>query len=466
MGSLIPLYNKISDVRDPKVSIVPVLDKWIENGRAVDKDRLLVILKELRKYKRYNHALEISVWMSDKRYYPLTCSDVAIRLDLIAKVHGIEQAEEYFNNVPRELKAPEAYNAFLNCYVHAGLVEKAEAVMQQRNDLGFASSSLSYNVLVKLYYKIGNYEKMETILHEMEKKGIGPDKITYGTQISAYVANSDVKRIEEILTRVETDPEALNWSIYSIAANGYIKAGLVDKALLMLKKSEEQILSAEKKGMAFQCILTQYAKIGKKDEVLRLWEVYKNQQKVYNKGYGSVITSLLKLDDIEGAEKVFEEWESKNLNYDTCVPNCLIAACCRKGLLEKAETLLNRVIEKGGKTDAMTWHFLAMGYLHHNQMQKAVEATKGEITLALSWWRPTKNFAMCLGYLKGKGDLDGAEEIIRLAADKGFIAADTQERLLNYLKDGKSNSEVPLEMKETSDLLAAEENGLESRNML
>ncbi|KAF3441505.1 hypothetical protein FNV43_RR15419 [Rhamnella rubrinervis] len=265
--------------------------------------------------------------------YQIYNGDVALRLDLIAKAHGIEQAEK--------------------------ISGKAEAVMQQMKDLGFA-------------------------------------RFTYGTQIGAYVANFDVKGIEEILKRVEADPEA----------NGNIKAGVVDKALLMLKKSEEQILSAEKKSITFLCILTQYAAIGKKDEVIRLWEVYENQQNVYHMGYISVLASLLKFDDIESAEKIFEEWESKNLSYDIRVPNCLIAAFCRK-----------------------------------------VEATKEEISLAESWWKPTKNMAACLEYLKGKGDLDGADEIIRLAADEGLVCADTRERLLNHIKDGESNSEVPLEMK-------------------
>ncbi|KAF3441504.1 hypothetical protein FNV43_RR15418 [Rhamnella rubrinervis] len=472
--NLDPLYCKISPMGDPKVSIVPVLDQWIEDGRNVDKAALLYMIKELRNFGRYTHALEISTWMSDKRYYPLNNRDVALRLDLIAKVNGIKQAEKYFNNVPRQLKGFEAYNAFLNCYVHAGLVEKAEAIMQQMKDLGFARSSLSYNVLLKLYYKTGNYEKMDIILHEMEKKGIDPDKFTYGIQISAYVANSDVKGIEEVLTRLEADPAALDWSIYSIAANGYKKAGLVDKALLMLKKSEERILSAEKKSIAFQCILTQYAAIGKKDEVIRLWEVYKNQQNVYNKGYICVLASLLKFDDIESAEKIFEEWESKNLSYDIRIPNFLIAAFCRKGLLEKTETLFNRVIEKGGKADAKTWQYLATVYLHHNQMQMAVEATKEEILLAESWWKPTKNFATCLEYLKGKGDLDRAQEIIRLTADKGLVPADTQERLLNYIKGGESNSEAPHEIfgyavdgnEETSELLAEDKDGGDSRSLL
>lgn len=384
------------------------------------------------------------MWMTDKRYYPLTHGHVAVRLDLISKVHGIEQAENYFNNVPIQLKPLEVYGALLNCYARAELVEKAEAVMQQMRDMGFARSILSYNVLLNLYYKTGNYEKMDNLLHEMEEKGIGNDSFTYGIQISAYAARSDEEGILKILTKIETDTELLDWATYSTAANAFIKAGLVDKALSMLKKSEKLILTANKKSEAFEFILTQYAAIGKKDEVLRLWELFNKQVRVYNRGYMCMITSLLKFDDIENAEKIFEEWESRNLSYDIRIPNSLIRDYSRKGLFEKAESLFNRVIEKGGIPDSKMWRYLASGYFKHNQMQKAIEATKQEISVAGSFWRPSKYYlAVFLDYLKRNGDLKGAEEIITLVKDKGFVSLDIHERVLDYIKDGESNSPLP-----------------------
>ncbi|XP_015899696.3 pentatricopeptide repeat-containing protein At2g20710, mitochondrial [Ziziphus jujuba] len=474
-GSLDALYRKISPIGDHKVSIVPVLDKWIHDGRAVDKRRLLGIIKELRHYRRYKHALELSMWMTDKRYYPLTYGDVAIRLDLISKVHGIEQVENYFNSVPRQLKSLEVYGALLNCYAHAELVEKAEAVMQQMRDIGLARSTLSYNVLLNLYYKTGCYEKMENLLHEMEEKGIGQDGVTYAIQISAYAANSDAEGIDKILTRMETDHEVLDWSTYSTAANGCIRVGLLDKGLSMLKKSEELISTAKKKSAAYEHILTQYAALGKKDEVLKLCELFDKNLKVYNRGYISMITSLLKFDDIESAEKIFEVWETQNLNYDIRIPNLLIAAYCRKGLFEKAESLFNRVIDKGGQPDAKTWHYLTALYIKKDQMQKAAEAIKQEMSVVKFFWKPSRDSLVAyLEYLKGKGNLEGAEEIIRLVGDKGFVSVDIQERLLNYIQDVESNSQVLIEIlrnaldgdEEPSELLAVEEEASDSRNML
>lgn len=381
------------------------------------------------------------MWMTDKRYFDLSVREVAIRLDLIAKVHGIEQAENFFNNIPVKLKVLEVYSALLNCYAHVKHVEKAEAVMQKMRDLGLDKTVVAYNVLLNLYHKTGNHEKLDTLMHEMEEKGFNFDRFTFGIRLSAYAAASDVEGIDKILRRMESNPSAcLDWTSYAVAANAYTKTGFVEKALEMLKKSEGLVIS-KRRCTAFNFLLTQYAAIGKKDEVFRLWELYKKtEKKIYSTGYMSVISSALKFDDIDSAEKIFDEWESRELSYDIRVPTYLMSAFSRKGLMEKAETLLNRVMVKGGKPNARMYYFLATGYLQINQTEKGVEAMKKAILVCGPWWKPGKeSFAACLEYLKTKGDVEAAEELIRLLRDKNIVSVDIYDRLMNYIKGNESS---------------------------
>lgn len=427
---------------DHGVSIVPVLDQWIKEGRTVDKEQLRVFIKEMRRYRRFKHALEISMWMSEKRYFILSIRDIAIRLDLISKVHGIEQAENYFNSVPVKLKTLEVYGALLNCYAHEKSVEKAEAIMQKLRDLGLAKTSLSYNVLLNLYYQTGNHEKVDSLMYEMEEKGIECDRYTFGIRLSAYAAAHDIDGMDKILTRMETDVRVvMDWTSYAVAANGYLKAGLVDKAFIMLEKSEGLVKSVKKRRTAYEFLLTQYAATGRKDEVLRIWEVYKKNGKVYNKGYLSVIPSLLKLNDIESAEQIFAEWESQELDYDLRIPNYLIGAYCRNGFVGKAEDLVKKIMLKGEKPDAYTWYYMATGYFQDDQPLKAVEAMREAISVCRPRWKPNQEtLCACLEYLEGKGDLKGVEEFLRLLRDKNIVSSDVYDRLLNYVNNVESNS--------------------------
>ncbi|RWW00717.1 hypothetical protein GW17_00036291 [Ensete ventricosum] len=55
-----PLYRRLSALgRAPAGSVTKTLNKWMREGRAVRATQLMKYVKELRKYNRYSHALEV-----------------------------------------------------------------------------------------------------------------------------------------------------------------------------------------------------------------------------------------------------------------------------------------------------------------------------------------------------------------------------------------------------------------------
>lgn len=314
--------------------------------------------------------------MTDKRYIPLSQVDVASRLRLILRVHGLEQAEKYFNNLPQQLKGFEVYTALLRCYASEKSLEKAESVMQKLRDMGFARTPWCYNILLNLYYHVGSKEKFDVLMREMEEKGFYNDN-TFTIRLNAYAASFDSDGMDSTVEKLESDPRViLKCSTYAVAAHAYLKVGQVNKALEMLKKSEGHIATDKRKKIAFRALIKLYAQAGNKDGLYRIWNMYKNSGKVYNTGYVTMLSSLLDINDIKGAEKIFKEWESTGLYYDFRIPNFLIDAYCRNGNFGKAEALLNEGIGKGGNPNHRTWCHLAGGYFLDNQVPKAVEAMK------------------------------------------------------------------------------------------
>lgn len=377
--------------------------------------------------------------MSDKRYIPLQISDIASRLNLIQRVRGLEQAETYFNTIALEQRGFDVYIALLSCYARENSVEKAESVMQQLRDLGYATNPIGYNVLMNVHYRMGNWQKIDALMNEMEEKGIGHDKFTLSIRLSAYVAASDIEGVDKIMGLLESDPRIdCGCDIYSVAANGYIKLGQVEKAMTMLKKLERLIKFNKRPGMAFHLLLKLYAKTGNKDELYRFWNLYKLKAKIYNKGYICMMSSLIEFKDIEGAEKILEEWESAGLSYDFWVPNFLIDAYCRNGHLDKAKALIYKGISKGGTPTVQTWYYLANGYLMDNQVPKAVEALVKAITVdthRLDSKMMKDKLVTCLEYLEGKGDVDQVDEFISSLRAEGLFSTSVHDKLLNYIAD-------------------------------
>ena len=383
--------------------------------------------------------------MFDKRNFKPKSGYFAIRLDLIGKVNGIEEAESYFDTIPEDLRTEGCYSSLLNCYVRVRDVDKAESIMQKMRHLGFARSSLSRSCLLNLYYQTQNHEKLENLVREMQEDGIKFSNYTFGTLINAYAATSNREGIDKLLAQLEDDPIRslhLDWSLYAIAANGYMKLGLFDKAFNLLKKSEE-LITYKKWKTALTFLMTQYAAIGKKEEAMRLWSLYKKDGKLYSNGYLAIISSVLKFDDFETAENIFEEWESRKLGFDVRILNLMIGAYSRKGNVEAAEAALEWTIMNGGKPNSRTWSYLSSGYLQQSKFSMAVECIKEAISiceLGSRWWTPFQDsLAAIFESLKDKGDVEGAEELVRLLRSKDLLSLDVHNKLMNWIKDVESN---------------------------
>lgn len=380
--------------------------------------------------------------MSEKRFMNLTVGDFAVRLDLIAKVHGIEQAENYFNNISKRMRTIEVFGALLNCYAHGKCVDKADAVMQKIRESGYSIHTINYNVLLNLYYETGNIEKLYALLHEMEEKKIKFDRYTYGILLNT---SKDIDDIEKILMRIESDVDFnIGCATYTGVANQFLKAGIVDKALESLRKAEKLVAREKKKNEAYSYLITYYAKAGKKEEVLRLWNKCKNFR-VCNRDYYIVLCSILKFDDIETAEEIFEEWKASNLSKDIRVPNILIGYYCRKGLVEKAEGLKESMkLEDWAMYDASMWYWLSLGYVQSNQMLKAVQAMESGLLDHIPGSRvlPDKEtMVACLKCLKEEGNVGRSGDLVRLLKDKGIVSEEIHHRLLAFLSGEYANED-------------------------
>ncbi|XP_057455675.1 pentatricopeptide repeat-containing protein At2g20710, mitochondrial-like [Lotus japonicus] len=430
------LFLRISRSGDPKTPMTPLLNQWVEQGRLVTQAELRFFIKQLRSYRRFSHALQISEWMSNERNLHLYSGDIAIRLDLISKVRSLEEAEKYFNSIPDTSRDFKVYGALLNGYAQHNAVEKAEAIMQKMKEdpsMQATGAVLSYNVMMKLYARTGQYEKLHDLMREMKEKELC-NHVTYTTWLNVCVTINDIDEMEKILAQMEVDPAAVDWLTYCTAADGYTKAGQFEKSLAMLKKSE-QLITGKMSRVAYESLLTKYGTIGGKDDVYRIWDICKNlNNSTPNSSYICMLTALSRLNDIDGAERILEEWESGNSRHDLRIPNVMVSVYCKNGLLEKAEAYVGRLLERDSKLDGSVWDRLARGYSSCKDMDKALETMKKAILAGRPGWKAYPfTFAACIEHVKEKGDSELASEILRICGERDYFTAATHDKLLSYM---------------------------------
>lgn len=434
------LKNRILMTGDPKISMVPILNQWVEeeHGRDFTQSQLQSLIRRLSRHRRFTHALQVSEWMSNERNYDLSPGDIARRLNLISKIHGLEQAERFFSGVPDAKMGFKVYAAVLSCYAEHKSLEKAEAIMKKIKECRPVHITVCYNMMLKLYAQVGKYEKLDSLLQEMKEKDIF-NGASFNIRLNAYATAGDIEGMEKLLMWMEANPMAtVDWLTYATAANCYLKAGDFEKATTMLKKSE-QLARGMMRRPAYESLQTMYAAIGNKDDVYRLWNRCKNFKNPPNSSYISMLSSLVKLDDIDGAGKILEEWESGRTHFDRRIPNLMITAYCKWGLLDKAEACIKRLLESGKSLNPTTWDRLACAYRNGNDMEKAVQSMKKALLTNRPWWKPNPfTLFACIKYAKAKGDLDLALEILKLSREHEYISVATYDRLVSYVR-----SEIP-----------------------
>ncbi|KAK1284417.1 Pentatricopeptide repeat-containing protein [Acorus calamus] len=439
------LLQKIYPLGDPNdANLVSVLDSWVNIGNRVRPWEIQHVIRDLRKRRSFKQALEFAeVSETFCKTYPVVqiLNFHLVLFLFVSRVHGLASAEAYFNKLQGKDKNNKSYGALLNCYVRDCLVDKSLTHLQKMKELGFASTALTYNNIMCLYTNTNQHEKVPLIFSEMKKNKVSPDNFSYRICMNSYGVRSDIEMAEIILEEMEKQPHiVVDWNTYSTMAGIYIKAGLSDRAISTLKKMEERM--EWNNGLAYGHLISHFANLGDKSEMQRIWELQKsNCKRITNNDYKVMLAGLVKLGEIEGAELLFNEWESSGNHFDCRVPNILLNEYRKMGLLEKAETMLNKMEENGKTPLSSGWGILANGYAQEEEMRKAFECMRKALALYVSTagWQPDSEVvSRIVGWLGEQGKAEELDMFLGLLSKAVNLDREMYHAMIKAnIRDGK-----------------------------
>lgn len=416
-----------------------VLNQWENEGKSISKWELSRVVKELRKFRRFKLALEVYEWINNREErFRTTPSDTAIQLDLISKVHGISEAESYFQKLPAKLKDKRTYGSLLNAYVQARERERAESLLEEMRGKGYAMHPLPFNVMMTLYMSVNEYDKVQLLVSEMKDKKIPLDLYSYNIWLSSCGSEGSTEKMEHVFKEMENEGKVNpNWTTFSSMATMYIKLSKMEKAEECLKKFESRISGGDR--MPYHYLVSLYGSVGKKDEVYRVWNIYRSLfQNVPNLGYHAMISSLVRLDDIDGAEKLYEEWLSVRSTYDPRIVNLLMSWYVKNELLEKAENLFNQMVQSGGKPNSTTWEIRAEVKIKEKQLSNALSCLKEAVLVegSTSWKPKSSNVTSILKLCEEEDDVESKGVLMEVLRQVGCLEDEV------YMTDIRLSDEV------------------------
>ncbi|XP_059297074.1 pentatricopeptide repeat-containing protein At5g09450, mitochondrial [Lycium ferocissimum] len=343
------LKSRIFSLRLPKRSATNVLQRWVNEGRQIEISDLRYISKELRKSRKFKHALEISEWLVYHNQDEALDSDYATRIDLMTKVFGIDSAERYFEGLPTTAKTSETYTALLHSYASLRLTEKAEDLYERMKKTNLSLNTVTYNEMMTLYMSVGLLEKVPLIVEEMKLQKVAPDLFTYNLWVSSCAAALNIDEVRRILDEISLGSDTgEEWIRYKNLVNIYITAGnLINSGLNSVVESEKGITQRE--WISYDFLIILYGAFGNKDKLDQIWKSLRmTNQKMTSRNYVCILSSYLMLGQMKEVGEIIDQWKlSAATDFDRFSCNRLQKAYKEVGLEERAVDFRLLLIQKG-----------------------------------------------------------------------------------------------------------------------
>ncbi|KAG6421620.1 hypothetical protein SASPL_118177 [Salvia splendens] len=419
---------------DTRLPVSRALEKWVEAGNEVTLAEVSTNILYFRKRRMFSQALQLSEWLESSKITELTESNYASRVDLIAKVRGIVEAEKYIQQIiPKSLRTEVVYRTLLAACVTAVDVNKAEELFSKMKEL-FPISCFSCDQLL-LLYKRTNRNKIADVLSLMKRENIKLSSFTYKILIDAKWQSGHISGIERLLEEMKSDGLEPSMHILASVAKSYLDSGLKAKAEAVLKDMEGGDLTENRWACRF--LLPIYGSLGRADEVERIWRECESNPDMAECIAG--IQAWGRLNRIEDAEAVFSKLLRVVRRPSSKHYSLMLNMYADNKMLDKGEEVVKRMTESGVTITPPAWHALVNLYARGGEvgraesiLQKGLGGRRGMHLLGA--------FLSILDAYAEKGDVQNAERMFLKMKRTGFTSSARPYRSLLY---AYINAKVP-----------------------
>ncbi|XP_073278279.1 pentatricopeptide repeat-containing protein At1g80270, mitochondrial-like [Primulina huaijiensis] len=397
-----------------------IMDKWVKEGNKVTQADVSLCMIELRKRRLFVKALQLSEWLESSKHIDFIESNYASRVDLIAKVRGLQKAETYIEQIPDSCRGELVYRTLLANSVYLLNTKKTEDLFNKMKSLGLPITCFSCNQLLLLYKKTDK-KKIADVLLLMEKENIKPSHFTYQVLIDVKGQSRDISGMEQVVQTMKAEGVKASTQLLASIARHYVTAGLKDKAETILKEIEGDAI--KKNPWVSRWLLPIYASLGREDEVGRIWKVCES-----NPNFDQCVAAIEawgQLKKIDNAEAAFDKMLEKTKRPTSQHFSALLRVYANHKMLAKGKELVKRMGETGCTIGPLAWDALVKLYVGAGEVEKADSIL--EKVVSQKRGRPlfTSYFAIMDGYAK-KGDIHNAEKLFLKMKRAGYVPGLTQ----------------------------------------
>ncbi|KAH1236608.1 Pentatricopeptide repeat-containing protein [Glycine max] len=435
------------------------------------------------------HALQFYRWVERAGLFTHTPETTLKIVQILGRYSKLNHArcilfDDTRGGASRATVTEDAFVSLIDSYGRAGIVQESVKLFKKMKELGVDRTVKSYDALFKVILRRGRYmmakryynamlnESVEPTRHtynillwgmflslrldtavrfyeDMKSRGILPDVVTYNTLINGYFRFKKVEEAEKLFVEMKGRDIVPNVISFTTMLKGYVAAGQIDDALKVFE--EMKGCGVKPNAVTFSTLLPGLCDAEKmaeaRDVLGEMVERYIAPKD--NAVFMKLMSCQCKAGDLDAAGDVLKAMIRLSIPTEAGHYGVLIENFCKANLYDKAEKLLDKMIEKeivlrqknAYETELFEMepsaYNLMIGYLcEHGRTGKAEtffrQLMKKGVQDSVSF-----NNLIC-GHSK-EGNPDSAFEIIKIMGRRGVARDADSYRLLieSYLRKGE-----------------------------
>ncbi|RYR22043.1 hypothetical protein Ahy_B03g067327 isoform B [Arachis hypogaea] len=325
----------------------------------------------------------------------------------------------------------------------AELCDVALWVFRKLGSFSMRADTVMYNVVISLCCKKGEIEMAGVLMREMSVNGLHPDSITYMAIIEGLCDAGQLDDAYSVLEVMRLDGCSPSSVVLSAVLDGFCRSGSMERALKLLDEMEKEggnrspnvvtytsvIQSFCKRGqhaeafdildrmkahgcranhVAVFIILESLCAEGHLEEAHRLIDKFVEEHDVsYGQCYSSFVVSLIKIRQLDEAEKLFRKMLAGKIKPDTFSCSLLLKELCMKGRLLNGFYLLDEIENMGYlySIDIDIYFILLIGLCRSNHLIEAAKLARIMLKKSVPLRRPNAYSALNILSKYGEQDL-------------------------------------------------------------
>ncbi|XP_057751564.1 pentatricopeptide repeat-containing protein At5g47360 [Arachis stenosperma] len=325
----------------------------------------------------------------------------------------------------------------------AELCDVALWVFRKLGSFNMRADTVMYNVVISLCCKKGEIKMAGVLMREMSVNGLYPDSITYMAIIEGLCDAGQLDDAYSVLEVMRLDGCSPSSVVLSAVLDGFCRSGSMERALKLLDEMEKEGANCSPNVVTYTSVIQSFCKRGQHaeafdildrmkahgcranhvavfiileslcaeghlEEAHRLIDKFVEEHDVsYGQCYSSFVVSLIKIRQLDEAEKLFRKMLAGKIKPDTFSCGLLLKELCMKGRLLNGFYLLDEIENTGYlySIDIDIYFILLIGLCRSNHLIEAAKLARIMLKKSVPLRRPNAYSALNILSKYGEQDL-------------------------------------------------------------